>query len=222
MIDKLTALELIKLLDEPEAGHADEAPRYVKNILARLRELPLHDREVWLIAIMGEFEQDFSHAKWREGYEQGKLEGAWVGNQLKDADKIRQELNKPVVPQFVADVIEGAREKSPELEDALHYTWFNGTKEFTEWYNKKSNRDLFARAWLDGYEVEKEKRYLVKVKGVNEYGCYLNKGLLSKEYFLESKAEIGGCRTKHTRKQLEDDDFGWVFDCPGIEIEEVE
>ena len=27
MIDKLTALELIKLLDEPEAGHADEAPR---------------------------------------------------------------------------------------------------------------------------------------------------------------------------------------------------
>ena len=33
-------------------GHADEAPRYVKNILARLRELQLHDREVWLKAIM--------------------------------------------------------------------------------------------------------------------------------------------------------------------------
>lgn len=88
------AIELISKLDEPETGHADEAPRYVKNILARLRELPLHDREVWLKAIMGEFEQDFSHAKWREGYEQGKFEGAWVGNQLKDADKIRQELNK--------------------------------------------------------------------------------------------------------------------------------
>lgn len=131
------------------------------------------------------------------------------------------EPQKVVVPQFVADVIEGAREKSPELEDALHYTWGNGTKEFTEWYNKKSNRDLFARAWLDGYDVEKEKRYLVKVKGVNDYGCYLNKGLLSKEYFWESKAEIGGCRTKHTRKQLEEDGFGWVFDCEGIEIEEV-
>lgn len=68
-------LDLVKQLDEPETGHADEAPRYVKNILARLRELPLHDREVWLKAIMGEFEQDFSHAKWREGYEQGKVEG---------------------------------------------------------------------------------------------------------------------------------------------------
>ena len=97
------AITLIEQLDESETGHADEAPRYVKNILARLRELPLHDREVWLKAIMGEFEQDFSHAKWREGYEQGKFEGAWVGDQLKDADKIRRELNKPVIPQFVAD-----------------------------------------------------------------------------------------------------------------------
>lgn len=95
-------LQDLEQLDEPETGHADEAPRYVKNILARLRELPLHDREVWLKAIMGEFEQDFSHAKWREGYEQGKFEGAWVGNQLKDADKIRRELNQVKVPQFVA------------------------------------------------------------------------------------------------------------------------
>ena len=74
-VQQKKVIELIEQLDEPEAGHADEAPRYVKNILARLRELPLHDREVWLKAIMGEFEQDFSHAKWREGYEQGKLEG---------------------------------------------------------------------------------------------------------------------------------------------------
>lgn len=96
-------LDLAKQLDEPESGHADEAPRYLKNVLARLRELPLHNREVWLKVIMSEFEQDFSHAKWREGYEQGKFEGSWVGQQLKDADKIRQELNKPVIPQFVAD-----------------------------------------------------------------------------------------------------------------------
>ena len=54
--------------------------------------------------------------KYRSGYEQGKSEGAWVGEQLKDADKIRKELNKQVIPQFVADVIEGAREQSPELE----------------------------------------------------------------------------------------------------------
>ena len=94
-------------------------------------------------------------------------------------------------------------------------------KYLSEGFRELENRKRLIKAILDGYEVEKEKRYLVKAKGVNEYGCYLNKGLLSKEYFLESKSEIGGCRTKHTRKQLEDDDFGWVFDCPGIEIEEV-
>lgn len=94
-------------------------------------------------------------------------------------------------------------------------------KDLSEGFRELENRKRLIKAILDGYEVEKEKRYRVKVKGVNDYGCYLNKGLLSKEYFWESKAEIGGCRTKHTRKQLENDDFGWVFDCPGIEIEEV-
>ena len=135
------------------------------------------------------------------------------------------EPEKPVVPQFVADWYE-------EHKDNLEFYIFDYVYRF----DQQKNSDF--KDWLDGfktgalqtlvnmhqfgYEVEKEKRYLVKVKGINGFGCYLNKGLLSKEYFFESKAEIGGCRTKHTRKQLEDDDFGWVFDCPGIEVEEVE
>ena len=124
------------------------------------------------------------------------------------------EESQPVkVPQCVADVIEGAREQSPELEDALHYTWGNGTKEFTEWYNKKSNRDLFARAWLDGYEVEKEKRYLVKIKATKHY---ISKDGIGKIFFSLAYKE------SFTKKELEEADFGWVFDCPGIEIEEVE
>ena len=203
-----SAIALIEQLDEPETGHADEAPRYLKNILARLRELPLHNREVWLKVIMSEFKQDFSHAKWREGYEQGKLEG------MAEREKVK-------VPQCVADVIEGAREQSPELEDALHYTWGNGTKEFTEWYNKKSNRDLFARAWLDGYEVEEEKRYLVKVKGMSEENTYLT-FRFGHTWMLSNFEECEEFRLHHTRKELEEAGFGWVFDCPGIEIEEVE
>ena len=203
-----SAIALIEQLDEPESGHADEAPRYLKNILARLRELPLHNREVWLKVIMSEFKQDFSHAKWREGYEQGKLEG------MAEREKVK-------VPQCVADVIEGAREQSPELEDALHYTWGNGTKEFTEWYNKKSNRDLFARAWLDGYEVEEEKRYLVKVKGMSEENTYLT-FRFGHTWMLSNFEECEEFRLHHTRKELEEAGFGWVFSCEGIEMEEVE
>lgn len=82
-----------------------------------------------------------------------RLTGWAVYVYIEELIKSLDEPEKVKVPKFVADVIEGAREQSPELEDALHYAWGNGTKEFTEWYNKKSNRDLFARAWLDGYRV---------------------------------------------------------------------
>ena len=207
-------------LDEPETGHADEAPRYVKNILARLRELPLHDREVWLKAIMGEFEQDFSHAKWREGYEQGKFEGAWVGNQLKDADKIRRELNQVKVPQFVAEIIEYYKGQNATLYDALREKNFN--KQYNEWLmNEQDAYDKVARAWLDGYEVEKEKRYLVKMKGMSEENTYLT-FRFGHTWMLSNFEECEEFRLHYTRKELEEANFGWVFDCPGIEIEEME
>ena len=126
---------------------------------------------------------------------------------------------KPVkVPQFVDDVTESAREHSPELEDALHYACSNGSQEFTEWYQKKSNRDLFARAWLDGYEVKKEKRYTVKLTITKQY-LYRRDNDFT---FVTHTRPDDNPTLFHTRKQLEDADFGWVFDCPGIEIEEVE
>lgn len=129
-------------------------------------------------------------------------------------DLIKQldEPEKVKVPQFVDDVIEGAREHSPELEDALHYACSNGSWEFTEWYQKKSNRDLFARAWLDGYEVEEEKRYYVKIKATGQYLRNDETGPRFSSFFISD----------FTRNDIEDLGFGWVFDCPGIEIEEVE
>ena len=210
----------LKRLDEPESGHADEAPRYLKNVLARLRELPLHDREIWLKAIMGEFEQDFSHAKWREGYEQGKFEGAWVGNQLKDADKIRRELNKVQIPQFVADWIEEARKSCKDVADLFNFDFTN--EEVGKWFMQERPFDLVARAWLDGYEVGKEKRYYIRLKGVDENYNYLNFIKHLDGWVLDSIKIDKKFRTAHTRKELEEADFGWVFDCPGIDVEEKE
>ena len=150
-INRNWILESIEQLDEPEMGHADEAPRYVKNILARLRELPLHDREVWLKAIMGEFEQDFSHAKWREGYEQGKLEGV-------------VEREKVTIPQFVADWIEVCKENlAIGLYTAMNPDFlkqYNKSEKLISWVRKSNNQNLFARAWLDGYDIQ-ETKYVV-------------------------------------------------------------
>ncbi|VMY69490.1 phage protein [Streptococcus pneumoniae] len=153
-INRNWILKSIEQLAESEIGHADEAPRYVKNILARLRELPLHDREVWLKAIMSEFEQDFSRAKWREGYEQGKIEGM-------------VEREKVIVPQCVADWIRKCKmfkHFAVSLSFALQpIVWEenNLSDKCIDWLMDANNQELFARAWLDGYEVEEEKRYLV-------------------------------------------------------------
>ena len=135
-----------------------------------------------------------------------------------------EQLDEPQpvkVPQFVADWIDYFKKTGDwDLFQAMDYLF--GKKEIREWLEDKNNQETFARAWLDGYEVEKEPKYTVMVKGISGYGRYLNKALLSKEYFFASENEVSGYRTKHTRKELEDADFGWVFDCPGIEIEEVE
>ena len=228
-IERDRVLELVKQLDEPGTGHADEAPRYVKNILARLRELPVHDREVWLKAIMGEFEQDFSHAKWREGYERGKLEGAWVGNQLKDADKIRSELNKVQVPQFVADWIEHCRGLGYSLYQAMELVHENA--EIKKWFIFVDNQDLFARAWLDGYEVEEEKKYKITLLNRNDGDLYLvnqnadladKYGHFSPVVLLFTKSTFFSEKCyKLTKKEVVSNGFGWVFDCEGIEVEEV-
>ena len=219
-INKGIVLDLVEQLDEPETGHADEAPRYLKNILARLRELPEHNREVWLKAIMGEFKEDFSHAKWREGYEQGKFEGEWVGNQLKDADKVRRELNKAKVKQFVSDWYE---ENKGDFEGNLFRcahnipSIFDGAKlnEFEKWFLNASTKPFQTLVNMHqfGYEVEKEKRYLVKIKATKHY---IAKDGIGKIFFSLAYKE------SFTKKELEEADFGWVFDCPGIEIEEVE
>lgn len=215
-LNKEVVLEFIKQLDETETGHADEAPRYVKNILARLRELPAHDREVWLKAIMGEFEQDFSRAKWREGYEQGKVEG------MVERDKV-------AIPQFIADWIEECKAKRKSLLGALLYT----PEGVNSWVGKPENQETFALAWIFGYTVVgDEKKYKITLLNRNDGDLYLvnqNADLADKYgHFSPVVLLFTKCTNlsekcyKLTKKEVVAYDFGWVFDCPGIKIEEVE
>lgn len=97
---------------------------------------------------------------------------------------------------------------------------WNKSDKLISWVRKINNQNLFARAWLDGYEVEEEKRYLVKAKGLFPEKEYLILKF-GHVWIFCTKEENEGYRTHHTRSQLEEAGFGWVFDCPGIEIEEV-
>ena len=135
---------------------------------------------------------------------------------LKDLKQL-DEPQKVVVPQFVADWIEECKTKEKRLLRALLYT----PGMVNSWVDNSDNQETFALAWLFGYEVEKEPKYTVRVKGINGYGQYLNKASSSKTYCFASEIEKYGYKTKHTRKELEEAGFGEVFNSPLFEVEEV-
>ena len=128
----------------------------------------------------------------------------------------------------MADWIEYCKRTGVDLYNALDmgdlyfYNYANQKDDLKlkEFFETDTNQEIFARAWLDGYEAEKEKRYRVKIKGEIEENLLVY-GLGIKRYFF-ARTYDSSKRGEHTRKQLEDAGFGWVFDCPGIEIEEVE
>ena len=137
----------------------------------------------------------------------------------------KQELNKPVkVPQLVADWIEVCKEHlTTSLYTAMTPNFMkehNQSFDFILWIKKASNQDLFARAWLDGYEVEEEERYLVKMPKANFNGNIQILSFKNNSFFWSSNWE--GYKVHHTRKELEEAGLGWVFNCEGVEIEEVE
>lgn len=133
---------------------------------------------------------------------------------------------KPIVPQCVADWYE---ENKDNLNSEIYYLiryWEakERTSDFYKWFNDTKNEAIKTLINMHqfGYEVEKEKRYLVKLKGVDETSAYLNYIIDQKEWFLLDGTNQVDTRTHHTRKELEDADFGWVFDCEGVEVKEVE
>lgn len=135
---------------------------------------------------------------------------------------------RPVVPPYIADWLKDNdwREDTSgtqtifDVFDNLTLDASNGYyKDVKEWV--KSNGNILAQAWVNGYTVEKEARYTVKVKGVSEISCYLNKEN-DKEFLFSNSEEFEDYQTKFTRKELEATGFGWVFDCEGVEVKEVE
>lgn len=147
-----------------------------------------------------------------------------IHNLISDLKKIN-ESQKAKVPNFIGDWIYKAQLVDDlSLCVALEYTtiklYAKNSEEILKWLEIRENQETFARAWIYGYEVEKEKRYSVKIKGEIEENLLVY-GLGIDRYFF-ARTYDSSKRNEHTRKELEEAGFYWVFDCPGIEIEEVE
>lgn len=144
-------------------------------------------------------------------------------------DMIEQldEPQKPVVPKYVAKWFE---EHKHDLDMSICHVINSGGRiasltefsEFESWFGETLNPIFTLVSMLQfGYTVEKEKRYKVRVKGVHFNTCLIFEKK-NKKWLFSSFFEIDHQRIHHTRKELEEAGFGWMFDCLGIEIEEVE
>ena len=135
-------------------------------------------------------------------------------NELKQLD----EPQKPVVPPVVSVWYLINKDNLYKNIAYLCANWVKSTTDDTL-FDWMSNTDNFIEILINmhrfGYEVEKEKQYTVVMKETKQ-PLYYNAG--DKKLFFS----LGGLATNFTQKQLEEAGFGWVFDCPGIEIEEVE
>ena len=177
----------------------------LKDVIERIEKFDLGTKAVWINEILNKLGSEYGFHKYCAGYKQGKSDGA-------------MEREKVTVPQFVADWIKKIK-KELSMREAMSQG--HAPHEVDSWLREMDqdgaclNQELFARAWLDGYEVEQEKRYEVKLKNTDDYLVKTN----NDDYHFYNN--IYTTRRKHTREEIEKSGFGWVFDCPGIEIEEV-
>ena len=156
-------------------------------------------------------------------------EGKWNAKRAELARQIfledLKQLDEPrkvKVKQFVADWYE---ENKDAFEGNLYRcthnipSTFDGAKlnEFERWFLNASTKPFQTLVNMHqfGYEVDEEKRYLVKIKASGQY--IMNNPDENAVFFYSSRSY-----SKLTRKELEEAGFGWVFDCEGVEIEEVE
>ncbi|HFF2577502.1 DUF1642 domain-containing protein [Listeria monocytogenes] len=132
----------------------------------------------------------------------------------------------PVIPQFVADAITIFKDAGDGLAVAIDYEVY--TDELIEelsldikmrgWLWEVANQELFARAWLDGYEVEQEPLYYVKLadSGLD----YLNVNKETGQKHVANNEELTSYKTRFTESEIKDiNENYWAFRVP---VEEVE
>ena len=145
------------------------------------------------------------------------------------------EPQKPVVPQFVADWYEKHKYALEfNIFDYVYRFEQKAKNDFKDWFDDINTKaiQILVNMHQFGYEVEKEKKYKITLLNRNDGDLYLinqNADLADKYgHFSPVVLLFTKCTNfskkcyELTKKEVVSYDFGWVFDCPGIKIEEVE
>lgn len=132
------------------------------------------------------------------------------------------EPQKVTIPQFVAKYIREARECSWDFQDLFKYIDDEDSEELQKWFYHECNQETLAIAWINGYEIEEEKRYIVKLKNIQRDSAYLKYDLVTEKWYFGMGQNFTSSRLYHTKEELKKGVFEWIFSCEGVEIEEVE
>mgnify|MGYP003089798475 CR=1 FL=1 len=144
------------------------------------------------------------------------------------------EPQKPVVPQFVADWYEKHKYTLEfNIFDYVYRFEQKAKNDFKDWFDDINTKaiQILVNMHQFGYEVEKEEKYKITLLNRNDGDLYLinqnadladKYGHFSPVVLLFTKGTNFSEKCyKLTKKEVVLNDFGWVFDCPGIKIEEV-
>ncbi|NQP32620.1 DUF1642 domain-containing protein [Streptococcus suis] len=106
-----------------------------------------------------------------------RAEDVVVFEKAKEIISLIDQPQKVMVPKFVALRIERYKDSNKSLYQLLD---LSDDKEFNDWFLPNgevdaSRCDVLARAWLDGYEIEQEKLYVVNLGKIVGLSIYLRK-----------------------------------------------
>ena len=221
MVEREVVLNLINQLDEPE----------VKQLERKIKELESFNDELIRDNNQLRNELDNQEVLSQEWLEENKC--SWMKLKTNGyyipVEKLQNLLvtnkEKVIIPQFVAVYLDFAKSNTT-LMQVLELA--NTRNEWEKWEKVydwiEENHELFARAWLDGFTVEKEQKYYVLVRD-EEYGGF---------WFLSKKnngdisigvnrnySEVDWDTLKLTEQEIKDyDERYWSFAKKVEELEE--
>ncbi|EAC9325565.1 DUF1642 domain-containing protein [Listeria monocytogenes] len=144
---------------------------------------------------------------------------SWFFRKLEDVVKVK-EPELIAVPRFAADWIKHCKQREYDLACLLEYGNAGIPDEMYKWLiSSADNQELFARAWLDGYDVEKEPLYWVQlIEGASGYLNVRNDGI----QFINSSGQTAELKTRFTEKEIKAMDKGGAYWQFAVPVEEVE
>lgn len=138
----------------------------------------------------------------------------------------KEEQQKPVVvKQFIANWYEKNKNQLEfSIWDYVYRFEDQENTSFKEWFNDSKSEPFKTLVNMHqfGYEIEKEKKYIIKFKNIQSGTAYLKYDTVIEKWYFGIEQGSSSSRLYHTKEELNKGGFDWVFFCKGVEVTEVE